>query len=182
MFFLFCGLLAECIHGETSNDNHLNSPSPNYSASLVPPVRSVQYLTRDPQMVQVLTFLAKTFGWSRCPTASLVGSSCRQAEHHGLAFQVLLFFGKASISTVQGLDWHGPSARDVWDSLDALTTLLESAVYGLPWSWGIARNTLVLMMGHSNGGQGTWYLSSRYPDRILGGRKYRMVVPQLFFC
>jgi len=26
------------------------------------------------------------------------------------------------------------------------------------------------MMGHSNGGQGTWYLSSRYPDRILGGR------------
>lgn len=70
--------------------------------------------------------------------------------------------------TSWGLDWHGPSARDVWDSLDALATLLESAVYGLPRSWGIARNTQVLMMGHSNGGQGTWYLSSRYPDRILG--------------
>lgn len=25
------------------------------------------------------------------------------------------------------------------------------------------------MMGHSNGGQGAWHLSSRYPDRVLGG-------------
>ncbi|KIM48997.1 hypothetical protein M413DRAFT_92377 [Hebeloma cylindrosporum] len=74
----------------------------------------------------------------------------------------------ASGRTSWGLDWHGPSARDVWESLDALTTLLEKAVYGFSGSWGLARNTRVLMMGHSNGGQGTWYLSSRFPDRILG--------------
>jgi pimeloyl-ACP methyl ester carboxylesterase len=88
----------------------------------------------------------------------------------------LPFPGKVSTFTVQGLDWHGPSARDVWESLDALTTLLEKAVYGFPGSWGIARNTQVLMMGHSNGGQGTWYLSSRYPDRILGGRECGVMV------
>ena len=87
----------------------------------------------------------------------------------------LLFPDRVAIFTVQGLDWHGPSARDVWESLDALTALLEKRVYGFPRFWEIARHTQVLMMGHSNGGQGKWYLSSRYPDRILGGRKCGMI-------
>ena len=84
------------------------------------------------------------------------------------------FLTKLQIYTVQGLDWHGPSAIDVWESLDALTTVLEKRVYEFPEFWGIERHTQVLMMGHSNGGQGTWYLSSRYPDRILGGMECGM--------
>lgn len=27
----------------------------------------------------------------------------------------------------------------------------------------------IVVIGHSNGGQGTWYLISRWPDRVLGG-------------
>ncbi|KAJ7871501.1 hypothetical protein B0H14DRAFT_3570057 [Mycena olivaceomarginata] len=47
--------------------------------------------------------------------------------------------------TSWGLDWHGPSANDAWGSVDA-----------------------VVAIGHSNGGQGAWYLASRFPDRVLG--------------
>ena len=25
-----------------------------------------------------------------------------------------------------------------------------------------------LLVGHSNGGQGAWYLASRFPDRVVG--------------
>lgn len=92
----------------------------------------------------------------------------------------LPFPDKVAIFTVQGLDWHGPSATDVWESLDALTTLLEKRVYEFPGFWKIARHTQVLMLGHSNGGQGTWYLSSRYPDRILGGRECGVICFKLF--
>ncbi|KAF8163069.1 Alpha/Beta hydrolase protein, partial [Crassisporium funariophilum] len=69
--------------------------------------------------------------------------------------------------TSWGLDWHGPSAQDVWASLLALTAILEKNVLGLSHRWGIPSNTKVILVGHSNGGQGTWYLASRYPDRVI---------------
>jgi pimeloyl-ACP methyl ester carboxylesterase len=27
----------------------------------------------------------------------------------------------------------------------------------------------VVLLGHSNGGQGVWYLAERYPDRVIAG-------------
>ncbi|KAF8894431.1 hypothetical protein BD779DRAFT_1501027 [Infundibulicybe gibba] len=68
--------------------------------------------------------------------------------------------------TSWGLDWHGPSARDAWASVDALAAILEKRDI---WdSWGIRRMSPVIIMGHSNGGQGAWYIASRFPDRVLG--------------
>ena len=32
-----------------------------------------------------------------------------------------------------------------------------------------AEHSRVLVMGHSNGGQGSWYLAARYPDRVVAG-------------
>ncbi|KAF5373151.1 hypothetical protein D9758_001792 [Tetrapyrgos nigripes] len=67
--------------------------------------------------------------------------------------------------TSWGLDWHGPSALDAWGSLDALISILGS---NSPWSsWSIDPDCKAIVMGHSNGGQGAWYLASRYPDRVL---------------
>ncbi|RDB21028.1 hypothetical protein Hypma_011398 [Hypsizygus marmoreus] len=68
--------------------------------------------------------------------------------------------------TSWGLDWHGPSARDAWAAVDALCSILQSK---RQWhGWQIQRGSKVAIMGHSNGGQGAWYLASRYPDRVLG--------------
>lgn len=72
------------------------------------------------------------------------------------------------ISTIpQGLDWHGPSAKDAWGSVDALVAILNA---NPAWhARKLADRTPVVLMGHSNGGQGSWYLASRFPDRVLGG-------------
>ncbi|KAH8108461.1 hypothetical protein DFH11DRAFT_1632998 [Phellopilus nigrolimitatus] len=43
--------------------------------------------------------------------------------------------------TEWGLDWHGPSAFEAWA-------------------------TVILLLGHSNGGQGVWHLAVHYPDRV----------------
>lgn len=69
----------------------------------------------------------------------------------------------------KGLDWHGPSAHDAWDSVDALSGILEM---NASWQqWGYAARIPVVIVGHSNGGQGAWYLASRFPDRVLGGKR-----------
>ncbi|KAJ7184189.1 hypothetical protein C8R46DRAFT_1063195 [Mycena filopes] len=68
--------------------------------------------------------------------------------------------------TSWGLDWHGPSAKEAWGSVDALAATLAANP-----SWNarrLAPRTPVVLMGHSNGGQGAWYLASRFPDRVLG--------------
>ncbi|KAJ3076034.1 hypothetical protein HDU98_005983 [Podochytrium sp. JEL0797] len=67
--------------------------------------------------------------------------------------------------TAWGFDWHGPSFLNVESALHAMTHL-----YGVPpliaEKVGIDPNKLVYS-GHSNGGQGAWWLSSHYPDRAL---------------
>ncbi|KAJ6500423.1 hypothetical protein C8R45DRAFT_67979 [Mycena sanguinolenta] len=68
--------------------------------------------------------------------------------------------------TAWGLDWHGPSAKDAWGSVDALVAML--AANSLWAARKLAHGTPVVLMGHSNGGQGAWYLASRFPDRVLG--------------
>lgn len=68
---------------------------------------------------------------------------------------------------LQGLDWHGPSAQDAWSTVDALYGILQhNPAYR---EYSLSENTRVLVLGHSNGGQGAWFLASRYPDRVVGG-------------
>jgi len=74
------------------------------------------------------------------------------------------------IFTSQGLDWHGPSATDAWASVEAATVLLAG---NEKWKdWTIAANTQVFLLGHSNGGQGAWWIAERYPDRVAGGKMF----------
>ncbi|KAF7322675.1 hypothetical protein HMN09_00046300 [Mycena chlorophos] len=66
--------------------------------------------------------------------------------------------------TPWGLDWHGPSAKEAWSSVDALVSILRARQPSIH----LEEQTPVLLIGHSNGGQGAWYLASRFPDRVLG--------------
>ncbi|KAJ7074338.1 hypothetical protein C8F01DRAFT_1043491 [Mycena amicta] len=66
--------------------------------------------------------------------------------------------------TSWGLDWHGASAKEAWSCVDALVSILHV----VKPSTKLEDETPVLLMGHSNGGQGAWYLASRFPDRVLG--------------
>jgi pimeloyl-ACP methyl ester carboxylesterase len=67
----------------------------------------------------------------------------------------------------QGYDWHGPSTLDVWASHDALRSLISSRDEWRAWSIDESK---VILLGHSNGGQGVWYQASRFPDRVLAGK------------
>ncbi|KAI4528329.1 hypothetical protein K525DRAFT_252265 [Schizophyllum commune Loenen D] len=64
--------------------------------------------------------------------------------------------------TSWGLDWHGPSALNAWRSVDSLVAILKTR--NIP----AQANPKALLVGHSNGGQGAWYLASRFPDRVVG--------------
>lgn len=57
-----------------------------------------------------------------------------------------------------GEDWHGGSMADVWAARDALAPALAPI--------GVTVSDETVLIGHSNGGQGTWHLAARYPDRI----------------
>jgi len=67
--------------------------------------------------------------------------------------------------TSWGLDWHGPSANDAWSTVDALASISKRDD---KWHSLCVNPRKVIILGHSNGGQGAWYLASRYPDRVLG--------------
>ncbi|EJT98485.1 hypothetical protein DACRYDRAFT_110928 [Dacryopinax primogenitus] len=72
--------------------------------------------------------------------------------------------------TEWGLDWHGPSAQDVWGCAGSFRSLLSpstSTSTSAPRQWATyAPGEKTVLIGHSNGGQGVWYLSSRYPDLV----------------
>ncbi|KAJ3121874.1 hypothetical protein HK100_012200 [Physocladia obscura] len=67
--------------------------------------------------------------------------------------------------TPWGFDWHGPSNLNVEAALHTLTHL-----HGVPplfaETLGVNPNKLIYS-GHSNGGQGAWWMASHYPDRAL---------------
>ncbi|PPQ74189.1 hypothetical protein CVT26_004486 [Gymnopilus dilepis] len=69
--------------------------------------------------------------------------------------------------TSWGLDWHGPSADDAWSALEALAIIATRRREKLPDSWEAPSTSKVVVVGHSNGGQGAWYFASRYPDRVM---------------
>ncbi|KAI6043011.1 hypothetical protein EDC04DRAFT_2654078 [Pisolithus marmoratus] len=69
--------------------------------------------------------------------------------------------------TEWGLDWHGPSAAEAFSAVTALSLILAHGP--LEWrDWGFDTNTRVVLVGHSNGGQGAWYIAARWPDRVCG--------------
>ncbi|KAL1947537.1 hypothetical protein VTO73DRAFT_13261 [Trametes versicolor] len=68
--------------------------------------------------------------------------------------------------TPWGMDWHGPSMHDAWGTVDALYDILSRRD---EWQdWAIAPKSKVLLIGHSNGGQGAWHIAARFPDRVIG--------------
>lgn len=75
-------------------------------------------------------------------------SSIRRREHEWVVF--------ARGLTPWGYDWRGPSAQDALAALDALR---QREVYIAPTA---------VVVGHSNGGQGTFHLASHYPDIFDG--------------
>lgn len=69
--------------------------------------------------------------------------------------------------TEWGLDWHGHSATDAFSAVTALSRILACG----PFEWrnrGFNADTRVVLVGHSNGGQGAWYIAARWPDRVCG--------------
>lgn len=64
--------------------------------------------------------------------------------------------------TSWGLDWHGPSAADAFAAVTALHDILCTRFA----DWVYPRDTKIIVMGHSNGGQGAWYVASRWPDKV----------------
>ncbi|KAI5124055.1 hypothetical protein M0805_003883 [Coniferiporia weirii] len=64
--------------------------------------------------------------------------------------------------TEWGLDWHGVSASEAWASVHALSSILNPR-----WTaWAFPPTTEVVLLGHSNGGQGVWHLTAHYSDRV----------------
>ncbi|GJE86814.1 hypothetical protein PsYK624_028970 [Phanerochaete sordida] len=66
--------------------------------------------------------------------------------------------------TEWGLDWHGPSTTDAWAALAALPAILSARAEWAPWAY--PASTRVVLLGHSNGGQGAWHVAERFPDRV----------------
>ncbi|TFL01448.1 hypothetical protein BDV98DRAFT_593331 [Pterulicium gracile] len=65
--------------------------------------------------------------------------------------------------TSWGLDWHGPSALQSLQAVDALARILTKQGSHAQ----MEENTPVILLGHSNGGQGAWWIAARNPDRVL---------------
>lgn len=84
-------------------------------------------------------------------------------------FAFFIHFDSSLSLCCQGLDWHGPSAADAFAAVSALSRILSSSGSGRWAKWGFDTDTRVILMGHSNGGQGTWYMASRWPDRVCAG-------------
>ncbi|KAI5480162.1 UDP-galactose transporter [Pseudohyphozyma bogoriensis] len=75
--------------------------------------------------------------------------------------------------TEWGYDWHGPSLRDAKLAVQHLSKVQD--LWGLAVGQKVASRKAkseerkVIVIGHSNGGQGAWYYMSRFPDDVVGG-------------
>ncbi|KAF9576165.1 hypothetical protein EC968_010288 [Mortierella alpina] len=68
----------------------------------------------------------------------------------------------------RGYDWHGASMKNVASAVESLA----SNLYGVPEHLknlpGMRPDPeRLLMAGHSNGGQGAWFMVSHYPDKAI---------------
>lgn len=66
--------------------------------------------------------------------------------------------------TPWGLDWHGISAKSATSSLQALRATLHLRE---AWNACPTMEQRMILIGHSNGGQGVWYIASRFPSGVL---------------
>ncbi|KAJ2931423.1 hypothetical protein H1R20_g5707, partial [Candolleomyces eurysporus] len=66
--------------------------------------------------------------------------------------------------TCWGLDWHGPSTQEAWDTVSALSGILQAN--GAWKNQAFPSDSKVVLIGHSNGGQGVWHMSAHFPDRV----------------
>ncbi|KAJ2916870.1 hypothetical protein MD484_g3582, partial [Candolleomyces efflorescens] len=66
--------------------------------------------------------------------------------------------------TSWGLDWHGPSAQEAWGAVSALSEILQA---NDAWKdQAFPNDSKVVLIGHSNGGQGVWHMATHFPDRV----------------
>lgn len=67
-----------------------------------------------------------------------------------------------------GYDWHGASIKNVMNAIQSLTSRLPGVPESLKGLPGIRPDPeRLLMAGHSNGGQGAWYLVTHFPDMAI---------------
>ncbi|KFH61907.1 hypothetical protein MVEG_12241 [Podila verticillata NRRL 6337] len=67
-----------------------------------------------------------------------------------------------------GYDWHGASIKNVMNALEALARDLPGVPAELRGLAGIRPDPERLFIaGHSNGGQGAWFLTTHYPDKAI---------------
>ena len=65
----------------------------------------------------------------------------------------------------------------MWYCVGALEKLLGDN--DRPWApWTIPSNTRVVLVGHSNGGQGAWHIAERFPDRVVAGKWLSYPIPE----
>ncbi|KAJ3314345.1 hypothetical protein HDU76_002435, partial [Blyttiomyces sp. JEL0837] len=110
-----------------------------------------------------------TNGARTCPVVlSLHGSGVEvstpfwTSAHNRQDYAWLLF---PSGRTPWGFDWHGPSFKNIESALVTLSHL-----HGVPVEYApnVAINdNKLIYTGHSNGGQGAWWLTCHQPDRAL---------------
>lgn len=67
------------------------------------------------------------------------------------------------MSPWSGDDWHVWGMADVLAAIDAVHDWAQK----MQWTGPVIDTRRVLMSGHSNGGQGTWFFASHMPDRTL---------------
>ncbi|KAG9062426.1 hypothetical protein KI688_005341 [Linnemannia hyalina] len=67
-----------------------------------------------------------------------------------------------------GYDWHGASIKNVMNAIDSLAAHLPGVPEHLKGLPGIKPDpNRLFMAGHSNGGQGAWYLATHFPDKAI---------------
>ncbi|KAK5058611.1 hypothetical protein LTR84_010874 [Exophiala bonariae] len=69
----------------------------------------------------------------------------------------------SGMSTWSGDDWHTWGFADV----EAAITMIPDWIKNIKWTGPGVCLHRVLVAGHSNGGQGTWFFSTHRPDRVL---------------
>ncbi|KAF9966330.1 hypothetical protein BGZ70_002655 [Mortierella alpina] len=67
-----------------------------------------------------------------------------------------------------GYDWHGASMKNVASAIESLASRLHGVPEHLKSLPGIKPDPeRLLMAGHSNGGQGAWFMVTHFPDKAI---------------
>lgn len=67
------------------------------------------------------------------------------------------------MSLWSGDDWHNWGSADIQAAIKAITQWVET----MNWTGPGVQTDKVLISGHSNGGQGSWYFATHQPDRVI---------------